>query len=329
MARIGGNDRKVHRPPKANRITVAVVTFLPDDIGYFQMRLDAVKLSLASLVKHADLPFDLLVFDNASRGILRDHLRELCEAGIIRFLVLSSENVGLAGAYRIIADASPGEIIAFANDDVFYFPGWLSPQVRILDALPDVGLVSGAYLRATNPRVAQLAREKGLRVETVPSPDWWLEEFCRDASYPSPHVYTSAHVAAGFSDLEDRMISNGDVHCYAGGVCWQAVLRREVLRQLLPEDDPADHGFRSFDGYLHDVIVRRGYLRVSTMERLVRHIGNVVTPEMAALASSYDIQAHASVPQRRVGATHPLMRARFSRAAVTRLHNLLYRVVKQ
>ncbi len=329
MARLGGNDRKVHLPLSAERITAAVVTFLPDEVGYFQARLDAIRLSLTSLVKHADLPLDLLVFDNASCRKLTDYLHELKDAGVIRFLILSAENVGLSGAYPIVARAAPGEIVALANDDVFYFPNWLSPQVQVLDSLPDAGLVSGAYLRGTHPRIARLALEKGLRVETVPAPDEWLEEFCRDASYPSPEAYMRGQEWQGWTDRDDRMISLGGVRCYAGGVCWQAVFRKETLRELVPTDDHTDHGFPGFDGYFHAEIVRRGYLRASTTERLVRHIGNVITPEMAALAARFGIEARVVIPLARNGDGHPLMRSRVSRAVVTRLHNYLYRVVKR
>lgn len=189
MARVGGNDRKIHQQLRAERVTAAVVTFLPDEVGYFQSRLDVVKLSISSLVRNCDLPIDLLVFDNGSCRKLTDWLREMNEAGVIRFLLLSARNVGLSGAYRIISQAAPGEIVAYANDDVLYFPRWLSPQVQVLDGLAGVGLVSGAYLRGSDPRTAERAKSMGLQVETVSAPDEWHEEFCRGASYPSPQSH--------------------------------------------------------------------------------------------------------------------------------------------
>ncbi len=329
--RIGGNEYKFDgwSTVEPARITAAVVTFLPNEAGYFQRRMDVIRLSLLSLVRHAELPVDLLVFDNGSCRRLVDHLVELKEGGAIRFLILGAKNVGLAGAYRVIADAAPGEVIAFANDDVFYFPNWLSPQVRILDIFPDVGLVSGFYLRATHPRTAELAREKGLMVRTVPAPDEWIEEFCRDASYPSPEAYTSAHVRAGWTDLDDRLVSSNDTDAYAGGVCWQAVLRKETLRSLV--DCPNGswrQQHRSFDGYLHEEVVRRGLLRLSTPVRLVRHIGNVVTPEMAALAAQHGIAAQPNVGTSRPGHRHLLMRFPPSRRLAMGVYNYLYRVVK-
>lgn len=64
--RLGRNDKKVHDPLNPARITAGVVTYVPEETGYFQDRLAVIKLSLESLVKHADLPIDLIVFDNAS-----------------------------------------------------------------------------------------------------------------------------------------------------------------------------------------------------------------------------------------------------------------------
>jgi len=325
--RLGRNDRKIQSPVQAARVTAAVVTYVPEEFGYFQDRLEVIKLSLASLVKHADLPMDLMVFDNASCAAVGDCLRSLKDQGIIKYLILSSKNVGLAGAYRIIAGAAPGEMVAFANDDVFYFPNWLSPQVEVLDQYPDVGLVSGFYLRGTHPRTAQLAAEKGLEVRVVVAPGQWMDEFCRDASYESHEAYYRAQEAQGWTDLRDMLITSNGVSAYAGGVCWQAVYRKEVMGQLLPRDDPQQHGFRSYDGYLHAEIIHRGYLRLSTAHRLVRHMGNVVTAEIADLAAQLGIDAGSTVSEDTVGSRNcGLMKFGLMRKGVSRLGNYLYRL---
>jgi len=326
--RLGRNYKKVHDPLNAARITAAVVTHVPEETGYFQDRIAVIKLSLESLVKHADLPIDLMVFDNASCAAAVDLLTQLKEEGLIQYLILSTKNVGLAGAYKIIAGAAPGEIIAFANDDVFYFPGWLSPQVEVLEKLPDVGLVSGFYLRATHPRIAQLAFEKGLKVEEGNAPDEWVHEFCRDASYENPDAYYRAQVYQNWTDLRDNVISFDNVKAYAGGVCWQAVYKKDVMRKVLPQDHPKEHGWPSYDGYFHNEIIQRGYLRVSTIQRYVRHIGNVLTPEMKSLADRYGFSTKARVvSETAIKRWRWLMSFPRIRKAIERVFNLTYRLL--
>ena len=91
--RIGWNTHKVRSPKPHARITAAVVTYVPEEVGYFQDRLDVIKLSLASLVKHADLPIDLMVFDNASCPPVVEYLRTLKDQGTIQYLFLSATNL--------------------------------------------------------------------------------------------------------------------------------------------------------------------------------------------------------------------------------------------
>lgn len=325
MARLGRNEYKIQTLLKPKRITAAVVTFVPHDLGYFQDRLEVIKLSLMSLVKHADLPIDLMVFDNASFFPVVEYLKSLKDKQIIDYLILSSTNIGLPGAYNIIAGAAPGEIIAFANEDVFYFPHWLSEQIAIIDTFPDVGLVSGFYLRGTSPIMADLARQKNLNVRIAQAPDQWIEEFCRDASYTSPQSYYEAQKVQGWTDLQDRLIEYDGKQAYAGGVCWQAVFKKEVLKKVLPNEDPIEKGHNSFDAYLHSEIINKSYLRLSTPKRLVRHIGNVITPEYKSLAEKYGLNAKQTINRdSSYEKNYFLKRGSIVRNFAIKLHNRLY-----
>ncbi len=44
-------------------------------------------------------------------------------------------------------NAAPGEIIAYSDDDIFFYPGWLPAHLEILAAFPKVGMVSGVPVR--------------------------------------------------------------------------------------------------------------------------------------------------------------------------------------
>ena len=65
--RVGQNPAKtVKEVAKPKRITVAVLNYIPFLSGFFAETFDVLKLCLGSIWENSDLPYDLLVFDNAS-----------------------------------------------------------------------------------------------------------------------------------------------------------------------------------------------------------------------------------------------------------------------
>ena len=156
MARIGFNPARGKMSPyRPARVTAVVVTYIPHLEGYFSQRLEILKATLTSL-RRTETPFDLLVFDNASCPPVVDYLLDLRRAGHIDYLLLSRRNVGKIGAFQIAFPAAPGEIIAYCDDDILFYPGWLEAQLRVLEAFPQVGMVSGVPVRdaATHARQA-------------------------------------------------------------------------------------------------------------------------------------------------------------------------------
>jgi hypothetical protein len=51
----------------AGKVTIALVTYIPFLEGYYAESLDILKRCLESIWQNTDQPYDLLVFDNASR----------------------------------------------------------------------------------------------------------------------------------------------------------------------------------------------------------------------------------------------------------------------
>ena len=90
MARLGTNPsrgKKLEFQPA--RVTVAVLVYAPNQDGYFQHRLDVTRLTLESILKNTEKPFELLVFDNGSCPEMRTFLSELSLQGKIDTLILS------------------------------------------------------------------------------------------------------------------------------------------------------------------------------------------------------------------------------------------------
>ncbi len=145
MARLGINPaRKKQSLYKPHEVTVAMLVYIPSLEGYFQQRLEILKVSIQSLLSNTKTAFDFLVFDNGSSENVRSYLKELNDQGRINYLILSSRNLGVEGGLKILTNSALGKYIAYTNDDVFYYPGWLQEHLKIMNTFPDVGMVSGA-----------------------------------------------------------------------------------------------------------------------------------------------------------------------------------------
>ncbi|MGA9531193.1 MAG: hypothetical protein WBR18_00595, partial [Anaerolineales bacterium] len=72
------------------RVTVAVLVHIPHLTGYFEHRWPVLRACLDSLAQNTRLPFDLMVFDNASCTPIRDYLLAEQERGAIHYLLRSS-----------------------------------------------------------------------------------------------------------------------------------------------------------------------------------------------------------------------------------------------
>jgi len=111
---------------------------------FISRALKDISSSIQSLLSNTETSFDFLVLDNGSTEDVRTYLKELNDQGSIDYLVLSSRNLGVEGGLKILANTVLGKYIAYTNDDVFYYPGWLQEHLKIMNTFPDVGMVSGA-----------------------------------------------------------------------------------------------------------------------------------------------------------------------------------------
>jgi cellulose synthase/poly-beta-1,6-N-acetylglucosamine synthase-like glycosyltransferase len=121
--RKGQNPAKfVQKVAQPQRITVAVLNYVPFLSGFYAQTLDILKLCLGSIWENSDLSYDLLVFDNGSCQEVVDYLTEAQDAGKIQYLILSEKNMGKGGAWNIMLQAAPGEIVAYTDNDAYFYP---------------------------------------------------------------------------------------------------------------------------------------------------------------------------------------------------------------
>lgn len=284
--RIGQNPAKfVESVPQPARVTVAIISYIPFLSGYYAQSLDVFKACLNSLWAHTDLPYDLLVFDNASCTEVRAWLTEQQEAGKIQSLVLSDKNLGKAAAWNFVFAAAPGEMIAYADADIYFEKGWLSALVKVLDAFPNAGMVTGIPMwspaQFSTATAAWAEQTEGVTLERgklLAWEDYWKhaqslgqDETEARANFEKQEDARITIQRVGMSASGQSPISNP--HFFVGAGHFQFISRKSILQQMLPI--PADKPMGQVRR-LDVAINERGYLRLSTPDWWVRHMGNVV-----------------------------------------------------
>ena len=268
--RIGQNPAKfIEESPQPERVTVATVTYIPVTSGYFAQSLDILKLCLNSLWEHTQAEYDLMVFDNASCPEVRQYLLEQQAAGRIQYLMLSEQNIGKAGAWNAIFGAAPGEIVAYADSDVYYYPGWLTAQLKVLDAFPQLGMVTGMPMWSPPEYATSTvawAEKNAVQIEQgkfLP----WEDYFRHSRSLGASEAKARAH----FDSVEDLRLTYSGQPYYVGASHFQFVAPAAALRSVLPIPNKRPMGqVRLLDVAINE----QGYLRLSTPEWWVQHLGN-------------------------------------------------------
>lgn len=325
MPRIGINpNRGKLTSYQPARITLAMLTYLPNQAGYFAERMAVTRLSLESLIAHTPQPHDLIVFDNGSCPELVEYLCHLRDQGRINYLILSSENIGKISALQVIFSSAPGELVAYTDDDVFFLPGWLDAHLTIMDTYPRVGLVTGFYIRShlryatqSIEAFAQQADVQTRRGFLIPRE---LEQHYIDNMGRSMEAYQQE-----VSGLEDLSFTYQGIETLASAGHHQFLTPRKLMLDVLPGWDSNLMG-KMID--LENAIDQLGYLRLSTPNPVTRLLGNVISAENAAEAQRLGLstQPGSSTTSRRgIGSRLvkiPLFR-RFLLGLYNRLHILV------
>jgi len=269
--RKGQNPAKfVKEVAKPQRITAAMLTYIPFLSGFYEETLDVLKVSLDSMRKDAGLPFDLLVFDNGSCPEARDYLIREKEEGRIQYLILSEKNVGKGGAWNVILAGAPGEIIAYADSDVLFSPNWLSRSVEILETFQNVGMVTARPFR-TPPEfytaTLDWARENAALEEGQFIPWETFLEFNLSLGQ------TEEENVKVYQETRDWRLVYKDVPALAGASHWQFTAYKSTLQQFLPFDMSRPMGqVRQLDQRMNDA----GLLRLMVSDPLAMNMSNTL-----------------------------------------------------
>ncbi len=270
--RKGQNPAKIlNSVAKPERVTVAVLNHIPFLEGFYSDMLNVLRVSLTSLRENAGMPFDLLVFDNGSCHEAREFLTKEFEKGNIQFLILADKNLGKGGAWNVMLQAAPGEIIAYADNDVVYSKNWLKESVKVLETYPKVGMVTSRPFH-TKPELYQSVvkwaettagakLERGFFVDPQ-----WNREFLLSVERSEEDIQKDLA-------MEDVRVTYKGITTYAGASHWQFLSWRSVLLEFLPIDltKPLGQVLR-----LDEAMDQRGYLRLMTDRPYSMNLSNSV-----------------------------------------------------
>jgi glycosyltransferase involved in cell wall biosynthesis len=316
--RAGQNPAKfVEQVGHAERITVVILTHIPYLYGYYKHGLDVLSLSLHSLREHTQIAYELLVFDNGSGPEAVELLNRYRHGGLIDYLMLSNRNLGKGKAWDLIFNAAPGEIIAYADSDVYYYEGWLGAGLDLLETFPQSGMVTCRPLR-TPPELyssslvwAEQDPEATLDRGSFIDWDVFLEH---DINLGQDQT----QIRARFDETEDLRVHYRGCSALLGAGHWQFIARKNVLTKFTPLGIERPLGD---DRKLDQQMNGHGYLRLMTPDPYVRHLGNTLPADLSAGSGS----AASSARRRRAPLFRRLLQLRAVRFVLMAVYNRIFR----
>lgn len=222
-----------------------------------------------------------MVWDNGSCDRLKDWLQDVYKPD---WLMLSP-NVGKAQArcsmYRMLPFDT---VFCFSDDDIYYGPNWLLPQLDLLYHFPHVGVVSGYPVRSQFnwgcKRTIEWAEQNGKVTRGRLIPDEWDRDFClsvgRTLEQHAKVTEKTVEVMVEYQGMEAYCTAH---HCQFIGKA--GVLEKFItwsIEYAMSDEKPFD-----------TAIDNAGLLRLTTVNRYTRHIGNVMDIKIKQDAKKYGV----------------------------------------
>jgi glycosyltransferase involved in cell wall biosynthesis len=276
-------------------ITVCMLTFIPDISGWFRERFDILKLSLESLFKHTEPDYDLLIFDNGSCKTVTDYFLGLKESGLVNYLFLNKDNLGVVGGLNFIFSAAPGKYIAFTPDDMFFHPGWMNACLKIIENYPDVGYVTACpAIHSFNTPYTSYSidlPEAHKKIKTLKSK--WKREW--DVVYANNAGGNIDDYVQKYAGVDVPLYVLNGVEAYPLGIHTTFLMKKDVARDLLPfplhgnamggaPNDPYSF-INVFDKAIND----RKLATLTTPGLYTETFGNKINSRAIGLLNKYDI----------------------------------------
>ena len=274
MTRIGQNPAKfVKEVAKPARITVAVLNYIPFLSGFYAEMDGVLKACLNSIYRtKLDEEFDVLVFDNGSCDEIKQYLLKEQAEGRIQYLFLSEKNLGKGGAWNMIFDGAPGEIIAYTDNDCLFTPDWLEKSVRILETYPDAGMVTARPFRTKEELYTSTLAWADAHPD-VEHEQGDLIPFDVFREFDLSLGQSEEEIAAHYQETTDHRLTYNGVKAMVGASHWQFTAYKKRLAEFLPfrMDRPMGQ-VRQLDTRMNE----KGYLRLMTETPCAMNMSNTL-----------------------------------------------------
>lgn len=255
---------------RIKQVVFVVVTHLPDEdeTGYHKDRFEVIQTCLTTMRERSHCDHSFLIWDNGSGSRLRRWLQEDFRPDIL----IQSPNMGkgIARAFAVRMFSSD-TIVCYSDDDIYYYDNWLLHQLKLLRVFPNVAVVSGYPVRTQFQRGIENTiawAKKNAKLETgLFIPDEWEKD----------HAASVGRSWAKYQKLtendKDYRISYWGLQAYAMSHHCQFIgLAGNIVKVAYVAID----GLLTPDEWPFDVALDEIGLRLCTIERLCRHIGNVL-----------------------------------------------------
>jgi hypothetical protein len=194
----------------------------------------------------------------------------------------------------MIFNFAPGEIVAYSDDDIFHLPGWLGKHLEIIDTFPNVGAVTGFYIRQrvgmSSESTLAFANQPGIKTERgLLMPRKWEEEYLINSGRTWERYETEVE------GLEDIIVTYKGLEAWVSAHHFQMVSPKKIMQEVLSEMLPTGWTDRAMGRMVEmdDLMDSKGYLRFCTREQTVRLMGNVISEEVAQLAQKSGLSVQA------------------------------------
>lgn len=269
--RVGSNPLRGKTAAELADVVLCVVTHLPEQAGYHAERLEVVQTCLRSMTQNAGMEYSLCVWDNGSCDELREWIFYEVKPDVFVQSINLGKTTGRTGLTRMIP---PGKVVCYSDDDILFYPNWLRPQIELLRHFPGVACVSGYPVRTAfrwgNANTKAWARKHAALEIGRYLPREWEDDFAvsigRDPKW---------HAEEWSQNDNDARITYKGKQAYATAHHCQFIGKSDVLSRAMRFDKDAMGDERALDERLDSI-----GLRLATIQRYTRHIGNVLHDEL-------------------------------------------------
>ncbi|MFC4596964.1 glycosyltransferase family 2 protein [Cohnella hongkongensis] len=159
-------------------------------------QLAMVKMCIESILENTNVPYEIIVVDNASTDGTAEYLQSL--GGQVRYRALE-KNLGFAGAVNVGMMMAKGKTILLLNNDTLVTENWLHNLLACLNSDEAIGMVG--------PMTNFISGEQQIAVPYTNLAD--MPAFAREFNRPDPSRWRRTERLTGFCLLFRRELFEG------------------------------------------------------------------------------------------------------------------------